>query len=72
MSKRKLDPLLLAGERMSNMCFNLSQRDNLDQSTRQMMRELVTEWDFARRSLKAAERKRPKLTQESKKRKARP
>lgn len=62
MSKRKLDPLLLAGERMSNMCFNLSQRDNIEAPTRQLMRELCSEWDYARRklALESATRKKGK------------
>lgn len=48
-NRKPLDQLLLVGDQMSNLCFNLAQRDGQTERNKQMMRELVTEWDHARR-----------------------
>lgn len=50
--RKQLDPLsrlLLVGEQMSNVCFSLSQRTNIEPRERQVMRELCSDWDHARR-----------------------
>ena len=57
MAKRKpLDQLLLVGDQMSNLCFNLPQHHGQTECNKQVMRELVTKWDYARRLMQTEAR----------------
>lgn len=44
---RKLEPLLSAGQRCSNICHNLKQRDAIDKHDRASMYDSQTDWDNA-------------------------
>jgi hypothetical protein len=61
--REPLDALLLVGDQMSNLCFNLSQRNPDIDRNRQVMRELCSEWDFHRRLLRLESRqpRKPKV-----------
>jgi hypothetical protein len=50
LNKKQIEAILLAGQRMSNICFNLSQRDGtrlLTPEERRSMKECQQEWDAA-------------------------
>jgi hypothetical protein len=57
----KLDRLLLIGDQMSNLCFNLSQSDKIDARNREVMRQLCSDWDHARRVLAIESRGKGKV-----------
>lgn len=63
MSKKTLDKLLSFGDQMSNVCFNLAQRQGNTENTRQTMRELCSNWDYFRRLLRAEEKSKRKAKQ---------
>lgn len=53
-----LDGLLLIGEQMSNICYNLSQQTTgsfaqMEIANREVMSRLVREWDAARNHLQS-------------------
>ena len=69
MATKKLDPLerlLLCGEMLSNLAFNLAQSNRLDDRVRESARDGVSNWDNALREYRALTRleskpkKRPK------------
>lgn len=39
--------LILAGQKLSNICYNMKQNDTLPQHVRDSMEECVKEWDEA-------------------------
>lgn len=53
-SSKRLEALLLAGTRMSNICYNLAQHSDIESQHRSSMKESQTEWDSARRELFAS------------------
>lgn len=40
--------LIVVGCRMSNICFNLSQNDQIQESVRETLKEFQLEWDAAK------------------------
>jgi hypothetical protein len=57
--REPLDALLLVGDQMSNLCFNLSRSDTVTARNRLVMAELCSEWDHERRKL-ALESRQPR------------
>lgn len=53
----ELEAVLSAGERLSNIAFNLSQDDRIDSRHRKSMKDCQTEWDAACRAFRAANEK---------------
>lgn len=51
-------PLLRIGEKMSNICFNLSQDSNQSEANRHSMKECYRQWDDARRQYEQRTTKR--------------
>ena len=49
--KNKLDALLLAGTKLSNIAFNLKQNKEIREDYRKSMAECQKEWDKASREL---------------------
>jgi hypothetical protein len=47
---------------MSNLCFNLSQSDKIDARNREVMRQLCSDWDHARRVLAIESRGKGKVS----------
>ena len=47
----KFDALLIAGAKLSNICFNLSQRAAIPETDRKVMKESQVEWDTAKSKL---------------------
>lgn len=45
LSKDKLEKLLVAGQRMSNICYNLSQSSGLLEQHRTSMKDSQIDWD---------------------------
>jgi hypothetical protein len=58
--REPLEALLLIGDQMSNLCFNLSQRGEPDLRVREIGRKLCSEWDHARRALAIESRAKAK------------
>lgn len=50
-TKDRLATLLMAGTRMSNICFNLSQDKSIPYQHRGSMKDSQTEWEHARHDL---------------------
>lgn len=47
LTKAKYEKIRLAGQRMSNLCFNLSQNEAIPADYRKTMKECYLEWDDA-------------------------
>lgn len=47
-SKKLLKSLLNSGDKMSNICYNLSQDTKIDERHRQSMKQTQIEWDGVR------------------------
>jgi hypothetical protein len=50
------DELFIAGEKMSNICFNLSQRESIPDNERASMKETQVEWDQAKSKVRRNQR----------------
>lgn len=44
-NNKQLNAILLAGQKMSNICYNLAQREAIPAKDRQSMKECQEEWD---------------------------
>lgn len=44
-NNKQLNLILLAGQKMSNLCYNLAQRETIPAHDRQTMKECQEEWD---------------------------
>ena len=48
----RIQELLNIGQQMSNVCYNLSQSEQLPLHTRELVRDLYKKWDLAIRLIK--------------------
>lgn len=48
----KADMLKLIGDKMSNVCFNLCQRERITKADQETLRQLYREWDDAKATLR--------------------
>lgn len=56
-SKTKWEAVVLAGVKMSNLCFNLKQSDKQELHNRFMFRECQEKWDAALNEVRSTPRK---------------
>lgn len=56
--------LILAGQQLPNICYNLKQNDKLPQHVWESMERCVRDWDEALRELKESTLKQARYTKE--------